>query len=638
MALAMHDQRTLSRYIDAVADLVRPPPDRTADQWADACRILPADSPEPGPWRSSRVPYMVPIMRAFSDPRYRTVVVVAGAQMAKTECIFNIFGHRFSDGPYMPALYVGPTEKQVRSISNDRFAKMLRSTPILAARLEGGHRDKVTEKYLAGVRLGFAWAGSATELASHPVGLVLVDERDRMIADVDGEGDPVELARARLKNYPRGVLGVFSTPTIEGASAIWSLYEEGTMCAWSWPCPHCREFFVPRLDLLRWPADATPQEALAHGVLACPSCGAEITSEHKPSMNAAGAYQPHALGDDGEHVPVAEPAINTTASYWVSGLASPWRTFGQAAEIMVRAYRSREPERVQAAINTEMGELYRIRGDAPAWHDVAARKSGYAPGSIPDGVRMLTCGVDVQKRGLYYVVRGWGFNSESWLIRHAYIPGETEYDSVWLLIASVYAELYQHAGEQMHVSRVFVDSGYRPGDRWRRPENQVYVHARRHHGLVFPTKGHETQDRPIKASDIDVSIAGRVLKGGVKLFHLDTDYLKTWIHSRIRWPSGEPGGWHLHADTDEDYCRQIVSEELVVKPSGRRIWLRRAKDNHYLDAEANALAAAITLQVHALPRTQSTQQSTQQSTPQATPQATPQRFVPRAQGSWFRRR
>jgi hypothetical protein len=39
---------------------------------------------------------------------------------------------------------------------------------------------------------------------------------------------------------------------------------------------------------------------------------------------------------------------------------------------------------------------------------------------------------------------------------------------------------------------------------------------------------------------------------------------------------------------------------LLVKPSGRRIWLVRNRDNHYLDAEVNALAAALTLQVQSL--------------------------------------
>ena len=576
-------------------------------------------------------------MRAFADSRYRQVVVVMGAQMGKTEAIFNILGHRFDDGPVVPALYIGPTAKQVKSVSEDRIKKMLRSTPSLDAKLLKGQKDRITEKYIAGVRLGFGWAGSATELASHPAGLVLIDERDRMDADAGGEGDPVMLARARTKNYPSAKVGVFSTPTIEGASPIWALWEEGTREIWCWQCAHCGEWFAPRLKLLVWDNvdKATPAEARRTAQLACPHCGGLHESRRKQSMNAAGRFLPHDVGDDDDLTPRDEPEETSTASYWVSGIASPWQSFGDIAEMMVSAQRSGEDERAQAVANTYGGELWRVRGDAPDWEHVHALRGEYQPGQIPAGVQMLTAGVDVQRDGLYYVIRGWGFGATSWLVRHGYIPGETEFDSVWILLGRVMSESYVNG---IRVQRVFIDSGYRPGDRHARPENIIYTHCRRDSGRSFPTKGHDTQDRPLKASLIDVSIGGRLLKGGVQLWHVDTDYLKTWLYGRLRWPEGEVGGWHLHAQVDEDYCRQLVAEELIVKSSGRRIWVRRNRSNHYLDCEALALAAALTLQVHALPEPRDP------AGKPPPPPATPQRqsgqqswMGPARGGSWFRR-
>lgn len=521
------------------------------------------------------------------------------AQMCKTEILLNVLGHRFCDGPYVPALYVGPTEKQVRSMSSDRVRKLIASTPVLMDRLEGGQRDKVTEKYFAGVRLGFAWAGSPTELASHPAGLVLVDERDRMTADIRGEGDPVEIARARTKNYLHGKVGVVSTCTIEGASPIVALWSEGTRMKWCWPCPDCGELFAPRLCDLWWPEQATPQVARRDARLCCPRCGVLIADDKKPAMNAGGRYVPHDVTEAGDHVPIASAEPNSCASFWVSGLASPWRTFGQAAELVLRAYASQQPERIQAAVNLELGETWRVRGDAPAWEEVMARRGAYAPRERPHGAQIVTLGADVQRDGIYYVVRGWGFNAESWLLEHGYIPGETEYDSVWLLLGQV--QQHGYGDPPLHIARAFVDSGYRPGDRWRRPDNAIYAHCRRH-AIACPTKGHDTQDRPIKSSMIDVSIGGRAIKDGVRLYHLDTDYLKTTLFGRIRWPTGEPGAWHLHAQIDEAYCRQIVSEELLVTASGQRRWIRRSRENHFLDCEILALAAALTLQVHSLPR------------------------------------
>ncbi len=521
-----------------------------------------------------------------------------GAQMGKTEMIFNVIGHRFDDGPYVPALYIGPTQKQVKSISKDRIHKMIRLTPSLWEKLEKGQRDGITEKWIAGVRLGFGWAGSATELSSHPAGIVLIDEYDRMDADVSGEGDPYTLAKARTKNYPAGVVLAVSTPTIEGGSPIFSLYDDGVMKVWTWACTQCDDRFIPQLELLRWPQGATANDARKHAVVVCPHCGSELQTRDRHHMNETGEYLIAKKTTDGHYI-IDEDQTHTGASvgFWVSGLASPWQSFGEIAEMLVSAYHSKSSERIQAVINTYGGELFKVRGDAPKWEDVERKKGDYPREKLPDWVQLITLGMDVQRDGLYYVVRGWGFNQESVLIDNGYIAGSTEYDDVWILAQRQIEKSY----DGMPINRAFIDSGYRPGDKFKRPDNQIYLFCRRLMGKAFPTKGHDAQDRPLKTAKIDVNVAGRVVKHGLNLWHIDTDFYKTWIYSRIRWPDGQSGDWHLHRETDQDYCKQMVSEELIIKASGRRVWVRRNKDNHYLDAEVNATAAAFAAQVHTLP-------------------------------------
>ena len=84
-------------------------------------------------------------------------------------------------------------------------------------------------------------------------------------------------------------------------------------------------------------------------------------------------------------------------------------------------------------------------------------------------------------------------------------------------------------------------------------------------------------------------------KFGLDLVRLDTDYLKSWVHQRLRWPVDQPGGWHLPSDATENYCKQIVSEARVRKQGGGYTWVQSSRDNHYLDAEALAFAAAYML-------------------------------------------
>jgi KAP family P-loop domain len=57
----------------------------TVSAWADRNRILPPTSAEPGPWRSSRTPYLSEIMNALSTgSRYERVILMKGAQLGAT--------------------------------------------------------------------------------------------------------------------------------------------------------------------------------------------------------------------------------------------------------------------------------------------------------------------------------------------------------------------------------------------------------------------------------------------------------------------------------------------------------------------------------------------------------------------------
>jgi len=547
------------------------------------------------------------IYAAFSDNFHEMIVVICGAQMGKTEAIFNVIGHRFDDGPYMPALYIGPTEKQVKSVSRDRIDKMLRSTPALWDKTEKGQRYGVGEKWIGGVRLGFAWAGSATELASHPAGLVMIDERSRMTSDVGGEGDPVILASARTKNYPNRKIGVFSTPTEEGVCPTWALFESGELNLLAFPCLGCLEYFVPTLALLQWPDGCTPDEALEESVVVCPHCGSIHGDDVKPTLIGASKFIRHRrLEKDenrpdavfGKYVPDLEAPRLKTAGYWMSGLSSPWVSFGETAKKVIEAHQTGAIETIQGVVNTYGGELFREQGDAPDWTEVSALRLEYSPLTIPREVQVITLGADVQKYGIYYVIRGWGYNSESWLLEHDYLAGQTEHDSVWNSLRNV----LQRPILDRTIDRAFIDSGYRPGEAIVRPDHAVYTFCRSMPGLAFPTKGRDVLDKPYYFRAIDYSFGGATVKGGVRLCHVNTDFFKRWIHARIRWPEEQSGGWHIHNETTEDYCRQMVSEELVTRASsGRMIWVIRDRNNHYFDCEVNAVASAYSLNVHKLP-------------------------------------
>lgn len=560
---------------------------------------------------------MIPIMRAVMNPKYKRVVVVMGSQMGKTDGILNIVGHRMDDDP-TPIIYVGPTKSFVEKQAEPRLMAMLKSAPSLWDKTAKGKATSKTQKTIAGLHVRLAWAGSATELSSMPAGLAICDERDRMPNDVGGEGDPVDLMEARGSTYPDFTSVICSTPTVGNVtqkkhpetglihweiaetedlqSATWNLWQQGTRHEFAWPCPDCGEYFIPRFSLLWWPKDCTPHRALKEARITCPHCGSLIGSERKDEMNALGVDVAPGQSIDRDGIVTGDEPDSDTYSIWCSALCSPWRSFGQRAKAWLEAVKSGDKSRIQTVLNTGFGELYSVAADAVPWENVLELRRPYKRDSIPDGVIKIICAVDVQKDRLPYTIRGWGYGLESWLIREGEIYGETEHDPVWNELAQLLTATF----DERPIDLMLIDSGYRPGDRFKRPDNQIYAFGRKHRGRVRITKGQHTLEKPFKASAIDITLGGKLHKKGLQLWHLNTDYFKSFVHARLDWPAGEPGGWNLHEEVTEDYCQQITAETRMAKPSGQFVWIRIRKENHFFDCESMSVAGAYMLGIHLL--------------------------------------
>ena len=106
---------------------------------------------------------------------------------------------------------------------------------------------------------------------------------------------------------------------------------------------------------------------------------------------------------------------------------------------------------------------------------------------------------------------------------------------------------------------------------------------------------------PLVQSKIEVTLKGTAAKAGLAQVRVDTDYFKSWVHERIRWPTDARGGWHLPHDTSDDYCAQIVSEARIRLPSGRVQWKQTSRENHFLDCESMQAAGAHMLNVARIP-------------------------------------
>jgi phage terminase large subunit GpA-like protein len=260
---------------------------------------------------------------------------------------------------------------------------------------------------------------------------------------------------------------------------------------------------------------------------------------------------------------------------WVSGLCSPWVSWGDSALAWLRAARSHDQETIRGVINLRFGELFRVKGEAPPWEDIKkiSADSLYDFNVVPKGVRMIFVTVDVQKTHLVCIVRGWGVEMESWLIKREELWGETDQMEVWGRLDAFVDQEF----EGRKVDAIAVDSGYRT--------EQAYTFCEKRMGQAYATGG---KDRPAKlyqANDVEVLRNGKKVKRGLKRWSFDHGYFKGWVHARIKFPQDQPGAWHLPRMIDDDYCKQLTNETLMRLASGRNQWVKTGT-NDWLDAEA----------------------------------------------------
>ena len=544
-------------------------------------------------------------------------------------------GHTLDEDP-RPILYVGPTEKNVKSISTNRVLPMIESTPSLDRGHLKGQHDKTGEKYINGVRLGFAWAGSATELASHPAAKIYIDERDRM-KPID-EGDVDSILQEAVATYAGQIFRV-STPLLgdvvrehdkdlkrdhwapaepdDLASPIWTAWQEGTRHEWHVPCLHCREYFAIHMELLIWDDELPVDQVGPTAAIACPNCSAAHKNSDKEKMNSRGVF----LAPDETIAPYPKRPSKknppTTAiineiqvsfgsyldrgksdiSFWVSGLCSPWSDWGGRAESLKKAKDSKDTRRIQGVINTQFGQVYKPKGQAPEWEYMRQLQSGYELRTVPEGVKVITCGVDVHKHRINYTVRGWGVGYESWLLDYGEFWGDCKYldDISWQNLSELLEELY----DRIPISLMLVDAGYKPNDDEQASGNVIYQFCYKHKRAI-PAIGHDKRTRAFSASTVELSYKGKPVKDGLRIWNLDTDHFKEWIYSRYEWDIEQPGGWHLPADVEDEYLRQVTAESRIILSNGRPRWEKIRKANHFLDCEMMNAAGAHILRLHRL--------------------------------------
>lgn len=549
-----------------------PPPRVKVSEWAERYRVLTSQaSAVYGPWRNDTAPYLTEMMDCVCNPNVHEVAIMAASQVGKSEVALNVIGWTIATRP-APIMVVLPSVEMGEGWSKDRLAPMIRESPDLRDRVHEAKsrfsHNTILYKSFPGGQITIAGANSAASLCSRPIQLLVFEEVDRAPANVDGEGDPVNLARKRTSTFVTDKKVVLiSSPRVKGVSRIEKAYENSDQRKYHVPCPHCGSSQALEFSGLRWergdPGDAHYQ---------CLHCSKEIRDGHKREMLAAGRWVPSKK--------------HSRVGFHISALYSPWVQFSEIAAEYEEA--GDNQELLKVFFNTYLGLPYEMTADAIPTHELVARREEYAA-EVPQGVLVLTMGVDVQADRLEYEVVGWS-ETESWSVAVGRIFGDPSTPLPWNELDALMAKPWHHEGKvDLKIAATGVDSG----GHW---TQVVYGYCReRASKRVFALKGVGGPGRPLVGSPYGRR-SGRDRRK-VELYPVGTDEAKDTLYAQLRVSRGSYGYCHfpLRPEYSDAWFEQLTAEVMVQAESGglrSHSWvLPSGKRNEALDARVYAMAA-----------------------------------------------
>lgn len=584
------DQVTLC---DGERRAFRPPENLTVSQWAAKYRIV-IDGDFRGKWRPDLAPFCNEPMDCFNLPWVQAIILDWPPQVAKTQIGFNWLCYAADQDPG-PAMYAMPGMFECGRLSSKRLIPTLRATPRIAALLSPQVDDTSTFYInLTSMPIMMAWTGSAAVISSEPVRILICDEVEKYPSTAGAEGmAPLDLLVARTKAYPFTKKMLFASTCANQGGNMDRLINEladetRDYCV---VCPACGERQIMHIDSLSWPGgnDADPRVIERRRVAwySCAACGVKWDN----AMRDAAVRHPDAAWLPRTPVPDGKPRV---IHYHLPSWVVPSTPLSEVAAAFLRS--RDDPSAKRTFITQHAAEPYVDTIAKKIESELAANRTGLPPLVCPGGTIGVTMFIDPGMHIFWYGACAWRRDMSAHLVQYGYVNA---WDEVRALI---HDSMYTIDGEPetflLPVWRAGLDTGGgRAEDAAETMTEEAYDFIRRHGGgKLVGTKGKDARywqsGRKIHATVIDRTPRKKPIPGGINLWVLNVDAFKDAVHYRLSIDEGLPGRLTFHADTGDDFFRQVVAEEKKRDKYGRQVWTQVGKQNHYLDVLVGNFALA----------------------------------------------
>lgn len=532
--------------------------------------LSPESSSVKGKWRS--YPYQIgPLdMMGFDD--IQIVNWKKSARVGFTKIMLADTCYKI-DHKRRKVITFQPTDTDAKEFVADEVDPALRDVPAFGKLLKSP--PEVRSKYNTNTRKQFSngsvlyirGAKSPTNFRRLTADQVNYDELDGMDPNVGNEGSPLKLGDARTTTSPfrKSIRG--TTPKLKKSSLIEKEFQRSEMKLRRWlKCPNCDNFFHLDKKIFDVESPARVEVAMFH----CQSCGAGVTYDQYPEMDAAGRWQDddgnyydevrkQFIGHQGE---VMRPPISLGLEIWEAySYHTSWDKLFAAWNIAVDEFYEGDDSELQTVVNVSLGEPYEQRGQRLRADGVLSRLEDYVD-EIPDKVLYITAAVDVQKghaRKNYTDARleveivGWGIGEESWSLDYVKLMGNPELPKVWDRLDKELARTFTRAdGAVLRISRAGVDCGHS------QETVLAYTFAREHRGVVA-IKGDGAPNRTFVSGP---SMIGP--KKNCTCYVLGVNRGKDLVYTRLNLERHGPGYCHFPERYSQADFDSLFSEQKIV--------------------------------------------------------------------------
>lgn len=540
----------------------KPPPRLRLSEYADEFAVMTGSTATKGRW--SCIPYQREPLDCFTDSRVEMVAWMKSARVGYTKCL-NVVVQYYSHQDPCEIMIVQPVKEDAEGYSKEEIKPLFEDTPVLRGLIsESKARNTASNTILLkqlgnGGLIDIVNAASGRSFRRKSRKVVLFDEVDAY-PRLD-EGDPIKLGRNRADYYWDRKIGLGGTPIFKGGKTEeWFL--RGDQRRYFVPCPFCDTYQV-----LRWEQMIREGEHAGH--YECENCTTPIPHSKKRWMVERGQWRPTAETQQPGLV-----SFHIWAAYSYSP-AADWGVLVREHAEALDAMRKGDPDAMQTFHNTVLGLPWedtlsgKLNADGLAKRRLSTDAgNGYPADTIPEGVLMLTAGVDVQGGGgaigerLVVTLWGWGRGEEGWHLGHWEIDGDPQQAETLAQLDQIADTKWMRAdGVEMQITMGGIDDGGLA-------TQEVREWCRTRASRWVPMKGAPQKGKPLLGKGVAVDVNRKnqaATKRGVLLYHVGYDASVNHLQGRLRVEQPGPGYLHLGEASTDQFLAELFPWKRMPK-------------------------------------------------------------------------